>query len=110
MADLKMAIGWMNEGKRVRRAKWSEGAVIHKEKETFFFNKEDYKAIDWEVYEETFCLQKLFDTSIPHGYHQEDVREFINRVKAEVSKEFDGSPASVIHKIIERFASLGAAE
>lgn len=62
MADLKMAIGWMNEGKKVRRSKWSEGAVIHKNKEQFFFNKEDYEAIDWEIYKEKSAIQMKIDT------------------------------------------------
>lgn len=54
---------------------------------------------------EPFCLQKTFDTTCPHGYDQDDVRKYIDTIKAEVSKEFDGSPASVIHKIIDKFAN-----
>ena len=57
-----------------------------------------------------FCLQKTFDTTCPHGYDQKDVRTFIDMIKAEVSKDFDGSPASVIHKIIDKFAEVSGDE
>lgn len=59
---------------------------------------------------EEFCLQKTFDTTCPHGYDQKDIRTYIDTVKEEVSKEFDGSPSSVIHKILDKFANVSRGE
>ena len=55
--------------------------------------------------EKQFRLQDTFDTSCPHGYDQKDVAKYIEMIKTEVSKEFDGSPAGVIHAIIDKFAN-----